>query len=385
MHEQLLLAASKLTTAALFERIKSLALQERGATVELVAHLAELIGRKTDLGEGWGPVYEHCRAHLHLSEDAAYNRVAAARAVRRFPVILDHLANGWVNVTTVKVLAPVLTSENHLALLAEVRHRRKSEVELIVARVAPRAEVPGRMRKLPARPPLPTGTKASAETSNETGPSRSQETGETGAPASARDASTPESAPKPLVRPPAYRPPVKPLAPARFRLDVTVGQEAHDALRFLQDMLAREISGGDISKVVERCVLTTAAEVRRTRMAAAKSPRAPRPTKEGSRAVAAHVCRAVWKRDAGRCTFVGRHGRCTQTRYLEIHHIHPHALGGPATVENLALRCRAHNVYESEQVFGVRGGAQAHAGRNPAVSGQIAPFQNGGAPTGRTP
>ena len=92
MYEQLLLAASKLTTNALFERINALALQERGATVELVAHLAELIGRKTDLGEGWGPVYEHCRAHLHLSEDAAYNRVAAARAVRRFPAILDHLA-----------------------------------------------------------------------------------------------------------------------------------------------------------------------------------------------------------------------------------------------------------------------------------------------------
>ena len=51
----------------------------------------------------------------------------------------------------------------------------------------------------------------------------------------------------------AYRPPVKPVAPARFRLDVNVGQEAHDALRFLQDMLAREIAGGDVSKVVEHC------------------------------------------------------------------------------------------------------------------------------------
>ena len=151
MHEQLLLAASKLSTDALFAHIQTLALRERDATVELVAHLAELIGRKTDLGAGWGPVYEHLRAHLHLSEDAAYNRVAAARAVRRFPVILDHLAAGRVNVATVKVLAPVLTDENHVGLLKEARHRRKAEVEIIVARVAPRAETPGTIRRLPAR------------------------------------------------------------------------------------------------------------------------------------------------------------------------------------------------------------------------------------------
>ena len=33
-------------------------------------------------------------------------------------------------------------------------------------------------------------------------------------------------------------------------------------------------------------------------------------------------------------------------------HVHPFADGGPATVENIQLRCRAHNQYESEQWFG---------------------------------
>jgi hypothetical protein len=32
----------------------------------------------------------------------------------------------------------------------------------------------------------------------------------------------------------------------------------------------------------------------------------------------------------------------------------PFARGGPTTTENLALRCRAHNAYEAEQVFGAR-------------------------------
>ena len=385
MHEQLLLAAAKLTTDALFERIEQLASQERGATVHLVAHLAELIGRKTDLGAGWGPVYEHCRARLHLSEDAAYNRVAAARAVRRFPVILDHLAAGWVNVTTVKVLAPALTDENHGALLKEARHRRRSEVEVIVARVAPRVETPGSVRKLPARKPLPlmaapwqAASADNAADGGSSGSGASQPQATNGSSLSATGASP--RTPEPPLRPTAYRPPVKPVAPARFRLDVTVGQEAHDALRFLQDMLAREIPGGDVSKVVERALIATAHQVRRKMMAATQSTRAARPCKQGSRAIPAHVRRAVWTRDGGRCAFVGRHGRCTQTRYLELHHRQPHAFEGPPTIENIALRCRAHNVHESDLVFGPRNAASAPTGaQKSAVSGQIAPFQDGGA------
>ncbi len=30
----------------------------------------------------------------------------------------------------------------------------------------------------------------------------------------------------------------------------------------------------------------------------------------------------------------------------------PHAVGGEATVENIELRCRAHNVYEARLFFG---------------------------------
>jgi len=33
----------------------------------------------------------------------------------------------------------------------------------------------------------------------------------------------------------------------------------------------------------------------------------------------------------------------------------PYAAGGQATVDNIQLRCRAHNGYEAEQAFGRRG------------------------------
>lgn len=72
----------------------------------------------------------------------------------------------------------------------------------------------------------------------------------------------------------------------------------------------------------------------------------------GSRHVPASVKRKVWTRDGGQCAFVGTNGRCVERGFLEYHHVVPYAAGGQTTVENLELRCRAHNAYESELFFG---------------------------------
>ena len=62
--------------------------------------------------------------------------------------------------------------------------------------------------------------------------------------------------------------------------------------------------------------------------------------------------RAVWKRDGSRCAFVAGDGRrCEETRYLELHHVRPWAVGGAPIVDNIALLCRAHNQYESDVYF----------------------------------
>ena len=63
---------------------------------------------------------------------------------------------------------------------------------------------------------------------------------------------------------------------------------------------------------------------------------------------------AVWLRDLGRCAFVGTSHRCNERRFVEFHHIDPHALGGEATVDQIQLRCRRHNDYEGRLYFGKR-------------------------------
>ena len=59
--------------------------------------------------------------------------------------------------------------------------------------------------------------------------------------------------------------------------------------------------------------------------------------------------------------------RCHERAYLEFHHIHPDALDGPATFENISLRCRRHNQYEALLVFGLRGASRTREAHHPPV------------------
>jgi hypothetical protein len=53
---------------------------------------------------------------------------------------------------------------------------------------------------------------------------------------------------------------------------------------------------------------------------------------------------------------------------LEFHHVQPYADGGAAVVENLELRCRAHDVFEAEKYFGARLPLLVREARGPAYA-----------------
>jgi hypothetical protein len=75
--------------------------------------------------------------------------------------------------------------------------------------------------------------------------------------------------------------------------------------------------------------------------------------------VPAAVRDEVWRRDEGRCGFIGSGGRrCNSDHQVQLHHLDPRAMGRLATADRMGLRCRAHNVYEAEQDFG-----RAHVAR----------------------
>src|SRR5882724_5572476 len=132
MKTNLLVTASALSDQDLLARLETLAGKEREASVELLAHLAALDTRKMlYAARGYGSLFSYCTQALRLSEDAACNRIEAARACRRFPQILELLASGFLTLTSVRLLAPHLTPENHESVLQKARHRTRREIEAL--------------------------------------------------------------------------------------------------------------------------------------------------------------------------------------------------------------------------------------------------------------
>src|SRR5258708_18938405 len=144
---------SSLTNEQLLARVKTLAQGEREATASLLASLAELDASRAYLAEGYSSLFTYCTQALHLSEDAAYNRVKAAQAARKWPVILQMIADGSVSLTSVRWLAASLTDDNHQQILETARHRSKRQVEELVAALHPQPPVPSAIRKLPTPNP----------------------------------------------------------------------------------------------------------------------------------------------------------------------------------------------------------------------------------------
>ena len=350
MNTNVLSLVGQLSDQQLVAQVKVLAQREREATAALIAHLAVLDERGLYLAEGCSSIFTYCLQVLHLSEHAAYGRIEAARAARKYPIILELLGDGSANLTTITLLAPYLTPGNHVDLLAAAKHQRKRQVEELVAGLRPQPAVPSSIRRLPAPShvtavvPVPGG---------EAGPEVLD---------SAVDSSdATRCAAGSLLSPPpssaARRAVVEPLAPRCYKVQFTANAETHAKLLQAQDLLRSQIPDGDVGEIIDRALTALLSNLAKQKFAAtdrpresvADRPRGNRGTVPRSRHIPAKVRRTVWTRDGGQCAFVAHNGRrCTAQAFLEFHHVVPHSAGGDATVENIQLRCRGHNGYEAE-------------------------------------
>ena len=329
---------SNLDDRPLLDAAKRLATEERCATAALLRVLMEIDGRRLYLGEGGASMFAYCTQVLHLAEGAAYNRIEAARAARDYPLILELFEQSAITLTAVRLLAPHLTVGNHATVLASARHKSKREIEELVAALSPKPDAPVVVRKLPA---ARKATAASSLAGSSAPPPSSS-------PVAAAAASSSEALPPPRVE--SAR--LAPLAPERYRIQLTVSRETHDKFRRAQALLRHAVPSGDAAEIFNRAVTLLVESLERKRFAETSRPHASRAPAGRSRHIPAGVRRAVWRRDGGRCAFVGASGRCRETAFLEFHHVEPYAAGGAATAENIEMRCRAHNGYEARLFFG---------------------------------
>jgi len=313
---------------------------------QLVAHLVEFDTRRLFAREGYSSLWEYCISALGFSEAEVANRIAVTRAAREFPVILELLAEGSVHLTSVRLLAPLLTPANHRAVLESARGKRALDIKRIAAALDPKPDAPDSTRKLPARPvppaPPPEATAAVAA------PARLPAIGAPTPPPPA----LPPAGPNPKTSIPA-RPAVTPLAPERYKIQFTISTQTLERLELAKDMLRHALPGGELEQVFDRALVALLEELAKKKFAQTDNPRPGRAPSPGSRHIPAAVKRAVWLRDLGRCTFVGSGGRrCESRALLEFHHNVPFAVGGNATISNTTLHCAVHNRQAAELYFG---------------------------------
>lgn len=350
---------SSLSDDALLDEVTRLAGCERAATAQLVAHLAELDARRLYLGAGYSSLFMYCRRVLRLSEHGSYNRIEAARTARRFPLVLEMLCDGRLNLATLRLLAPHMAEENHGELLAEASGLSKRETEELIAQRFPRADVATAIRKLPIRHSAAVilGVPSVAGALVNAAPERPSElrggrSGET-PPLLAIAAVGPSAPAAAAATQPARPAVVAPLSANRYQIKFTASAETLARLRQAQDLLRHAVPSGDAAEIIGRALIVLVETLTSEKLAASDRARSARGAVAGSRHIPAAVKRAVWVRDDGRCGFVGKGGRrCAERGFLEFHHVSPYAAGGKATVDNIELRCRPHNQYEADLFYG---------------------------------
>lgn len=348
----------RMSDAELLAALKALVVVERRGLVRVLRHLAEVDRRDLPQKTGYHSLFVFCQMELGYSEGAAYRRIHAARAARRFPVIYSMMANGRLALSVVSVLAPCLNAHNHRDLLHNAAGKSKREAEALVAALRPVALAADRIRRLG---PPPTAAPQDSPVGFPSGPSLF---------AAAAQSSVPEE-PAGLFEPPRGAGPgrtgaASPPDPNASRVHFSFTGDESLLLRLerARELLRHRHPDGRPAAIFSLALdalldrIDPERVIQRRKRRQRSSQAAPEPKHRAnpgrSRHVPAWVRREVWEREGGRCTFIGTSGRrCGARGFLEFDHIQPFALGGRSDdPANLQLRCRAHNLLTARSVFG---------------------------------
>ena len=107
----------------------------------------EVDHRRLYLQRGYPSLFAFCTSALRLSEQAAYGRITASRAARRFPALLDALDAGDLTLSSIGRLAAHLSDDTVDALLESARGRSTREVERLVASLYPEPVITATVRR----------------------------------------------------------------------------------------------------------------------------------------------------------------------------------------------------------------------------------------------
>ena len=344
----------------LLRRLSDLVSQSRRLDADVVAHIAEVDARRLYAREATPSMFAYCVEVLGLGESEAYLRIAAARASREHPLLLEMLRDGRLLLTAVARLASHLTPENCDRVLKRAANRSKREIEELIAELDPRPDARSAIRRLPQprmRRDLGEGTGSGPYPIAPSSPTQLvPERVELGAIKTGSNG-TLQSGAVLASTGPARPSTVELLAPSRHRVQFTASDELRGKLERLQALMRTTVPDGDLGRIIDLAVTEKLERLEAKRFGKTKAPRktlAEADATPSSRHIPAPVRRAVHERDEGRCTYTDAQGRrCGARDRVEFHHsARPFGRGGEHSVANVRLMCRTHNQLLAEEDYG---------------------------------
>jgi hypothetical protein len=251
---------------------------------------------------GYRSLFDYSRQALGLSEAVSYNLITVARKAKEVPMLQEKLRSQEITLSNAKMIAPVLTSENQNQWLSAAASLSKRELEKEIAKEFPEKQIHEQARYVSEQ---------------------------------------------------------------RIELKLGISEELHQKLKRVQDLVStqsgkaaglEETLEAALALFIEKKDPVEKAHRAEVRVEKAKklfpgqdSERSgpnlssnpsfslsPNPSKN-PRFIPAWLTHAIWKRDNGQCTHHSSQGvRCSQRRWLEIHHIQPPGSGWKNPARKLA-------------------------------------------------
>lgn len=222
---------STLTNEEVWRRFLALAAEERVVIADLVACLAEVDSRRLVREKDWPSLFDCCVYSLHWSESAAYRRIRAARAVRRYPVILEMLRDGRLHLEGVVILHAFIEDADFAALLLEAVGMTTKSIERLVA--DRRRDPPVRdsirfvgVAPLPVKAAEPPAALGFQETVSSSPP-----------------------IPVEIAPPAAPRPPEEPPRPRLVRVGFTADEDLHRLVLHAQQLMRHKYPDGSLEGI----------------------------------------------------------------------------------------------------------------------------------------
>ncbi len=303
-----------LTNTDLVTDVKFFVKKERDVVADIVLYLNEIESRKIHLARGFGSLHQFAIIELGYTRAAAHRRILAMRLLRELPRREANLRDGSLPLSNAAAVEaffrnedrhrrqnkePIFTPEEKWEVTEKILNRSCLECERILAELSPRA--------------VPSVEKKRA------------------------------------------------VKGQRVKLEFSISVALNEKIELLQELLAHKGIGNRLEALMEDLVEARLKQLN-PEPRPSGAPPASEPTKKKTsqsvngdaktRYIRVSIRRSVRSRDSFSCTYrdpvTGR--RCSSRAFLQFDHFPtPFSQGGKNTIDNLTLRCGAHNRYLAEK------------------------------------